>query len=103
MKWKNGRTVLSLALVAIVQTTDLSAADVRFDDLLHRPIARMHPSGCRDAEFSFEAPAPGWYVLYAHPGRNGFFLTGCDAPICFSLGKTRGFDPTMPCIALGVE
>lgn len=74
-----------------------------FDDLLHRPIARMHPSGCRDAEFSFEAPAPGWYVLYAHPGRNGFFLTGCDAPIYFSLGKTRGFDPTMPCIALGVE
>ena len=81
-------------------------ADIQFrslNDLVHRPLAKLHPEGNRMALFSFDAPAPGWYVLYAMPGRNGFYLTGCDAPIYFSLGKSRTFDPTMPCVALGVE
>ena len=81
-------------------------ADIQFrsiDDLVHRPLAKLHPEGDRTASFSFDAPAPGWYVLYAMPGRNGFYLTGCDAPIYFSLGKSRTFDPTMPCVVLGVE
>ena len=99
---KPRKVLFRCGLSAPASDADRSADIVvyAFGDL-KRKMLSVRPKQLSDAaDICFDAPAKGWYVLYANPGRNGFIMGGSDAPVLFSLGKHRRFDPEKPVISL---
>ena len=84
-----------------VQPTDRAGPLLFYSiDKPRRKLVEVPPNDDRFGSFSFDAPKAGWYILYHTPGRNGFYLTGCDAPIIFMDAERRWFKPDGTCFRL---